>query len=75
MKYISLKGVVVVNIKIKYTNLITKIWRNLLKYWQELVILCQFCASVTLTLTFKELFWTCCHDSFTMVYCNIFKAN
>ena len=46
--------IVVVNIKNKYTNLITKIWRNLLEYWQELVILCQCFASVTLTLTFLK---------------------
>ena len=60
------------NIKIKYTNIITKIWRNLLKYWQELVMFCQLFASVALTLNFKGLFYTYSHRSLTMLYCEIF---
>ena len=58
------------HINIKYTNLITKILRNLLQYWQKAVVLCQFFASVTLTMTFKRLFKTYCHYFLTMLYCH-----
>ena len=45
------------NIRIKYTNQITKkIRKNILKNWQKSVILGQFLAFATLTLTFKMLF-------------------
>ena len=68
LKYISLKGIIVVNIKIKYTKKSQKIWRNLLKYWQKSVILCQFLASVTLT--FKRLFLSLFLKN--VLLCNIF---
>ena len=44
------------NIRIKYTNQITKNKKKVRKNWQLSVILGQFLAFVTLTLTFKRLF-------------------
>ena len=44
------------NIRIKYTNQITKNKEKTTKKWQKSVILGQFLAFVTLTLTFKRLF-------------------
>ena len=66
------------NIKIKYTNQITKkIWRKVLKYCQELVILGQFLAFVTLT--FKKIILDILSLFLNnVVLCNIFlkaKAN
>ena len=61
------------NIGIKYTNQITKNKEKLLKNWQKSVILCQFLAFVTLTLTFKMLFLDILSLCFNnLVLCNIF---
>ena len=61
------------NIRIKYTNQITKNKEKMLKNWQKSLILGQFLAFVTFTLTFKRLFLDIL--SFFLnndVLCNIF---
>ena len=67
------------NIRIKYTNQITKNKEKLLKNWQKSVILGQFLAFVTLTLTIKRLFLDILSLFLNnVVLCNIFlkeKAN
>ena len=61
------------NIRIKYTNIITKNKEKILNNWQKSVILGQFLAFVTLTLTFKRLFLDILSlFLYNDVLCNIF---
>ena len=61
------------NIRIKYTIQITKNKEKVLKNWQYSVILGQFLAFVTLTLTFKRLFLDILSlFLYNDVLCNIF---